>query len=65
MFSDEGLPKKPFPNGWMGKHGLYAAGFTKRGLLGASTDAKKIAEDIEEQWKVETKHYTTFKPKRS
>ncbi|CAK9170694.1 unnamed protein product [Ilex paraguariensis] len=46
-----GLPKKPFPNGWKGEHGLYAVGFTKRGLLGASSDARKIAEDIHHQWK--------------
>ncbi|XP_059275201.1 indole-3-pyruvate monooxygenase YUCCA6-like [Lycium ferocissimum] len=47
MFSEkDGLPKRPFPNGWKGECGLYAVGFTKRGLLGASMDAKKIAEDI-------------------
>ncbi|GAA0144167.1 oxygenase [Lithospermum erythrorhizon] len=48
MFSEkDGLPKKPFPNGWKGECGLYAVGFTKRGLLGASLDAKRIAEDIQ------------------
>nr|GMD46034.1 indole-3-pyruvate monooxygenase YUCCA6-like [Ipomoea batatas] len=48
MFSEkDGLPKKPFPNGWKGEFGLYAAGFTRRGLFGASMDAKRIAEDIE------------------
>ncbi|XP_019183763.1 PREDICTED: indole-3-pyruvate monooxygenase YUCCA6-like [Ipomoea nil] len=46
----DGLPKKPFPNGWKGECGLYAAGFTRRGLLGASMDARKIAEDIERCW---------------
>ncbi|CAN4127862.1 unnamed protein product [Withania somnifera] len=47
MFSEkDGLPKRPFPNGWKGECGLYAVGFTKRGLLGASMDAKKIAEHI-------------------
>ncbi|KAK7291465.1 hypothetical protein RIF29_06630 [Crotalaria pallida] len=52
MFSEkDGLPKKPFPNGWKGENGLYAVGFTKRGLLGASIDAKRIAEDIEHSWK--------------
>lgn len=57
MFSEkDGLPRKPFPNGWKGKCGLYAVGFTKRGLLGASMDAKKIAEDIEKCWKAESKH---------
>ncbi|KAI4376944.1 hypothetical protein MLD38_014645 [Melastoma candidum] len=47
MFSKEdGLPRQPFPNGWKGENGLYAVGFTKRGLLGASAEARKIAEDI-------------------
>lgn len=47
MFSEkDGLPKRPFPNGWKGECGLYAVGFTKRGLLGASMDAKKIADHI-------------------
>ncbi|KAJ7969615.1 Flavin-containing monooxygenase [Quillaja saponaria] len=52
MFSEkDGLPRKEFPNGWKGERGLYAVGFTKRGLLGASIDAKRIAEDIEPRWK--------------
>lgn len=47
MFSEkDGYPRRPFPNGWKGSYGLYAVGFTKRGLLGASLDAKRIAEDI-------------------
>ncbi|OIT30104.1 PREDICTED: indole-3-pyruvate monooxygenase YUCCA6-like [Nicotiana attenuata] len=51
MFSEkDGLPKRPFPNGWKGECGLYAVGFTKRGLLGASMDAKKIAQDIHSLW---------------
>ncbi len=45
----DGFPRKPFPNGWKGEGGLYAVGFTKRGLLGTSLDAKRIAEDISEQ----------------
>ena len=54
MFSEkDGLPRKPFPNGWKGENGLYAVGFTKRGLLGASIDAKRIAEDIEHSWKAD------------
>uniref|UniRef100_A0A2N9H257 Flavin-containing monooxygenase n=1 Tax=Fagus sylvatica TaxID=28930 RepID=A0A2N9H257_FAGSY len=61
MFSKkDGLPRRPFPNGWKGECGLYAVGFTKRGLLGASMDAKRIAEDVERCWKVEAKHNTTF-----
>ncbi|KAL0013951.1 hypothetical protein SO802_001020 [Lithocarpus litseifolius] len=52
MFSNkDGLPRKPFPNGWKGEGGLYSVGFTKRGLLGTSLDARKIAEDIEPLWK--------------
>ncbi|KAL9167962.1 hypothetical protein ABFS82_05G130600 [Erythranthe guttata] len=48
MFSEkDGFPKKPFPNGWKGKSGLYSVGFTKRGLMGTSMDARNIAEDIE------------------
>ncbi|XP_074568717.1 indole-3-pyruvate monooxygenase YUCCA2-like [Curcuma longa] len=48
LFSEEdGLPRKPFPNGWKGQNGLYAVGFTKRGLLGASLDAVRIAQDVE------------------
>lgn len=59
MFSKEdGLPRKPFPNGWKGQNGLYAVGFTKRGLLGASMDAKRIAKDIEVSWKVEANNYS-------
>ncbi|KAI3417006.1 Flavin-containing monooxygenase [Psidium guajava] len=54
MFSEEdGFPKKPFPNGWKGKNGLYSVGFTKRGLLGASMDARSIAQDIEQLWNLD------------
>ncbi|XP_061339323.1 indole-3-pyruvate monooxygenase YUCCA6-like [Gastrolobium bilobum] len=62
MFSKEdGFPRKPFPNGWKGENGLYAVGFTKKGLLGAAMDAKKIAEDIERCWEAEeAKHRTAF-----
>ncbi|XP_041022505.1 indole-3-pyruvate monooxygenase YUCCA6-like [Juglans microcarpa x Juglans regia] len=61
MFSKkDGFPRKAFPNGWKGEYGLYAVGFTKRGLLGASMDAKKIAEDIERCWKVEAKQKLAF-----
>lgn len=54
MFSEkDGLPRERFPNGWKGECGLYAVGFTKRGLLGTSIDARRIAEDIEHRWKAE------------
>ncbi|KAJ9547805.1 hypothetical protein OSB04_020348 [Centaurea solstitialis] len=42
FFAKNGFPKTPFPNGWKGKCGLYAAGFTRRGLAGASFDAIKF-----------------------
>ncbi|KAF5743257.1 indole-3-pyruvate monooxygenase YUCCA6-like [Tripterygium wilfordii] len=57
MFSErDGLPRKPFPHGWKGEYGLYAVGFTKRGLLGASMDAKRIAQDVERCWQPAAKH---------
>ncbi|KAF7153495.1 hypothetical protein RHSIM_Rhsim01G0259000 [Rhododendron simsii] len=46
FFSQNGFPTSPFPNGWKGKSGLYAAGFTKKGLSGTSADAIKIAQDL-------------------
>ncbi|KAE9609163.1 hypothetical protein Lal_00020377 [Lupinus albus] len=61
MFSKEdGFPRKPFPNGWKGENGLYAVGFTKKGLLGTSIDAKRITQDIERCWKDEAKHTSAF-----
>ncbi|TXG61382.1 hypothetical protein EZV62_012745 [Acer yangbiense] len=48
MFSEkDGFPRKAFPNGWKGASGLYAVGFSRRGLLGVSMDARKIAEDVQ------------------
>ncbi|KDP33364.1 hypothetical protein JCGZ_12913 [Jatropha curcas] len=55
FFSEDGIPKNPFPNGWKGKAGLYAVGFTRRGLSGASLDAISVALDIAKSWKEETK----------
>ncbi|WOL05795.1 putative indole-3-pyruvate monooxygenase YUCCA5 [Canna indica] len=55
FFDKEGMPKTPFPNGWKGDSGLYAVGFTRRGLSGASSDAVRIAMDIGRVWKEETK----------
>ncbi|KAJ1256821.1 hypothetical protein BS78_K300200 [Paspalum vaginatum] len=46
----DGFPRKPFPHSWRGKNGLYAAGFTRKGLMGTSYDALRIAGDIADQW---------------
>jgi indole-3-pyruvate monooxygenase len=46
FFSEEGLPRQPFPHGWKGESGLYVAGLGRKGLLGASRDARSIALDI-------------------
>ncbi|OWM80004.1 hypothetical protein CDL15_Pgr009982 [Punica granatum] len=54
FFNKNGFPKSPFPNGWKGSKGLYAVGFTRRGLSGASWDATRIAQDIGSVWKKET-----------
>ncbi|KAL0456858.1 UNVERIFIED_CONTAM: putative indole-3-pyruvate monooxygenase YUCCA3 [Sesamum latifolium] len=55
FFSSDGFPRSPFPNGWKGKAGLYAVGFTRRGLSGASLDAVRVAQDICKIWNQETK----------
>ncbi|VVB07296.1 unnamed protein product [Arabis nemorensis] len=47
--------KNPFPKGWKGEAGLYAVGFTRKGLSGASLDAMSVAHDIANSWKEETK----------
>ncbi|KAM7490319.1 hypothetical protein LguiA_033240 [Lonicera macranthoides] len=51
FFTEDGMPKTPFPNGWKGEKGLYTVGFTRRGLLGTASDAVKIARDIADQWR--------------
>ena len=51
FFTEEGLPKTPFPNSWKGEKGLYTVGFTRRGLLGTASDSLKIATDIADQWR--------------
>ncbi|PWA40172.1 flavin-binding monooxygenase family protein [Artemisia annua] len=51
FFTDDGMPKTPFPNGWKGEKGLYTVGFTRRGLLGTTCDALKIAKDVTDQWR--------------
>eukprot|EP01018_Ginkgo_biloba_P023252 Gb_39502 [translate_table: standard] len=60
FFSADGMPNTPFPNGWKGQNGLYAVGFTRRGLLGASIDAMHVAEDVGRLWKEDTKQFTLY-----
>lgn len=62
FFSKEGFPKSSFPNGWKGNSGLYAVGFTRRGLAGASSDAINIAQDIGKEWNEETGQKKTSTP---
>ncbi|XP_047311879.1 probable indole-3-pyruvate monooxygenase YUCCA9 [Impatiens glandulifera] len=50
FFTKDGFPNTPFPNGWKGKAGLYAVGFTRKGLAGVSIDALKISQDIGKVW---------------
>ncbi|XP_052196425.1 probable indole-3-pyruvate monooxygenase YUCCA7 [Diospyros lotus] len=57
LFSTNGFPKSQFPDGWKGKGGLYAVGFTRRGLSGASLDAIRVANDIANIWKQEETNY--------
>ncbi|MBA0675350.1 hypothetical protein Goari_016899, partial [Gossypium aridum] len=57
FFGENGYPKAPFPHGWKGNGGLYAVGFTRRGLSGASSDAMRVAQDIGKLWKDETKQH--------
>ncbi|XP_076939815.1 putative indole-3-pyruvate monooxygenase YUCCA8 [Bidens hawaiensis] len=56
FFAKNRLPKTPFPKEWKGKKGLYASGFTRRGLAGVSADAVKISLDIGQVWKQELNH---------
>ncbi|KAB1204546.1 putative indole-3-pyruvate monooxygenase YUCCA4 [Morella rubra] len=59
FFTKDGMPKTPFPDGWKGENGLYTVGFTRRGLLGTTYDAVKIASDIADQWRT-TKDCRTY-----
>ncbi|KAL2517618.1 putative indole-3-pyruvate monooxygenase YUCCA4 [Abeliophyllum distichum] len=52
FFTKDGMPKTTFPNGWRGENGLYAVGFTRRGLVGTSWDAVNIAGDIADRWRI-------------
>ncbi|KAI7734918.1 hypothetical protein M8C21_014281 [Ambrosia artemisiifolia] len=56
LFDKNGFPKSQMTNGWRGRDGLYAAGFTRRGLAGVSADAMKIPQDIGTVWNQELNH---------
>lgn len=46
MLNETGMPKQSFPEHWKGRHGLYCAGLSRRGLPGVSMDAQNIANHI-------------------
>nr|AKJ88115.1 YUCCA1 [Marchantia polymorpha] len=46
FFGEDGSPSASMRDGWKGERGLYAIGFTKKGLVGTFTDATNIAKDI-------------------
>ncbi|XP_051129659.1 probable indole-3-pyruvate monooxygenase YUCCA4 [Andrographis paniculata] len=52
FFSEDGMPRTPFPKGWKGERGLYTVGFTRRGLAGTSADAVNAAGDIARHWSI-------------
>lgn len=55
FFAKNGFPKSSCPNAWKKSNGgLYAVGFTRRGLSGASSDAVRVAQDIGKICKEET-----------
>lgn len=56
----DGFPQRSSVNGWKGKNGLYAVGFSKKGLLGSSIDAQRIAEDIHRCWQEEGRQRSTY-----
>lgn len=40
------MPKRRVPDHWIGKNGLYCAGFASQGLFGIARDAEFIANNI-------------------
>ena len=46
FFKTDSTPGFGNSNHWKSKNGLYVAGLSKRGILGCTTDAELIAEDI-------------------
>lgn len=54
---EDGFPENPFPKNWKGKKGAFSVGFTRNGLLGISTDAQRVAQDISTEWPNEMRHF--------
>ncbi|CAM6113931.1 unnamed protein product [Calypogeia fissa] len=46
LLAHDGFPKPSYLHSWKGERGLYAVGLGRQGLLGVSSDAKKLAQDI-------------------
>lgn len=50
FFSEkDGFPRNS--KEWKGKNGLYAVGFSRRGLTGVAMDATQISDDITKNWR--------------
>lgn len=50
LFDPKGMPQSSFPNHWKGSNGLYCVGFSRRGLVGITSDALNVALDIDSKW---------------
>ncbi|XP_078437678.1 flavin-containing monooxygenase family protein [Wolffia australiana] len=49
LLNVDGFPKRALPDHWKGTNGLFFAGLSRRGLIGAASDAMNIAEEIKQQ----------------
>lgn len=58
FFGEDGFPPSGGGGGsaWRGRRsGLYAVGFTRRGLSGIAQEAERIAEELGKAWREETR----------
>ncbi|XP_076892589.1 putative indole-3-pyruvate monooxygenase YUCCA10 [Bidens hawaiensis] len=46
FLNKNGTPKLMYPNHWKGENGFYCAELAGTGIIGATMDAQKIADDI-------------------
>jgi hypothetical protein len=46
FFGANSMPRQPCPRNWKGANGLYVAGLCNKGVLGATTDAMLISQDL-------------------